>query len=276
MIETTEATESTTAAAQLRVASVGFINARPLLEGLERDDALSLSLDVPSGLLRRLRDGSADVALLPTIDLQREPDLSILPCGGIGCDGPTLTVRLFSQTPFDQVTTLACDPDSHTSVALARIILKRVYNVEPDRIDLYAARGNPGEARLLIGDKVVCEEPAGFEHQLDLGGAWKQLTGLPFVFAVWTARDGVEVGDLPSKLSKAREAGLANVQSLINKYAIPRGWPAGVALQYYTQYLRFGIGEPQLEAIRRFHAMAAEDGIIANPPRDVPVVGDCL
>ena len=276
MIETTDATRTATASAQLRVASVGFINARPLLEGLEQDESLALSLDVPSGLLRRLRDGSADVALLPTIDLQREPGLCILPCGGIGCNGPTLTVRLFSQTPFDKVTTLACDPDSHTSVALARIILKRVYGVEPDRIDLYDARGVEGEARLLIGDKVVCEEPAGFEHQLDLGGAWKELTGLPFVFAVWTARDSVDVADLPEKLSNAREAGLANVQRLINKYAIPRGWPAGVALQYYTQYLRYDIGQPQLDAIRRFHAMAAEDGIISNPPRDIPIVGDCV
>lgn len=256
----------------VRVASVGFINARPLLQGLDRDDRVELSLDVPSGLLRRLRDRSADVALLPTIDLQREPGLVILPSGGIGCDGPTLTVRLFSQTPFDRITTLACDPDSHTSVALARIILQRVYGVEPELIDLYAARGQPGEARLLIGDKVVCEEPAGFEHQLDLGEAWKRMTGLPFVFAVWTAREGVALGDLPQRLAEARQAGLANVRELIDRYAVPRGWPAGVALQYYTRHLRYDIGPRQLEAIRLFHTLAAEQGLITNPPRDVAVV----
>lgn len=270
-----EASRPTPAAVDevVRVASVGFINAKPLLEGLDRDERVELALDVPSGLLRRLRDRSADVALLPSIDLQREPGLGIVPSGGIGCDGPTLTVRLFSQTPFDRITTLACDPDSHTSVALARIILKRVYHVEPELIDLYAARGAPGEARLLIGDKVICEEPAGFEHQLDLGGAWKEMTGLPFVFAVWTAREGVALGDLPERLTAAREAGLANARQLVEQYAVPRGWPAGVALQYYTQYLRYGIGSRQLEAIRRFHTLAAEQGIIANPPRDVEVIG---
>src|SRR5690606_33959763 len=74
----------------LRVASVGFINARPLIAGLDQDDSLDLRLDVPSRLLGRIRSGEADVALLPVIDLQREPGLRVVPAGGIGCDGPTL------------------------------------------------------------------------------------------------------------------------------------------------------------------------------------------
>src|SRR5688500_7527825 len=73
--------------AVLRVASVGFINARPLIAGLEQDPGLDLALDVPSRLLARIRSGTADVALLPVIDLQREPGLQIVPSGGIGCDG---------------------------------------------------------------------------------------------------------------------------------------------------------------------------------------------
>src|SRR5690606_17493479 len=91
----------------LRVASVGFVNARPLIAGLEQDEGLELHLDVPSRLLGSVRAAEADVALLPVIDLQREPGLRVVPAGGIGCDGPTLTVRLFSQTPFDRITTLA-------------------------------------------------------------------------------------------------------------------------------------------------------------------------
>lgn len=257
----------------LRVASVGFVNARPLIEGLDKDPSIALSLDVPSGLLGRLQAGEADVALLPVIDLQREPGLVVIPAGGIGCDGPTLTVRLFSQTPFEQIDTLACDPDSHTSVALARVILARRYGIRPRFIDLHDATGKKGEAKLLIGDKVVCEEPVGFEHQLDLGGAWKELTGLPFVFAVWCAREGVPLGDLFDKLLVASERGLDNVRAIIDKHAVPRGWPAGVALQYLTVYLRFSIGERQLEAIRLFHQLAAEEGVIPNPPRPLVIAG---
>ena len=252
---------------RIRVASVGFVNARPLIAGLEGDPRVALSLDVPSRLLGRVRAGAADVALLPVIDLQREPGLRVVPAGGIGCDGPTLTVRLFSQTPFEKVTTLACDPDSHTSVALARVTLERLYGVRPELIDLYAARGAPGEARLLIGDKVVCEEPVGFEHQLDLGAAWKRMTGMPFVFAVWCARGGVELGDLPARLAAARARGMTQIDEIVKRYAVPRGWPAGIAIQYLTSYLKFDIGEPQLEAIRLFHRLAAEHGVIAGPPR---------
>lgn len=251
----------------IRVASVGFLNARPLIAGLDARPGLALSLHVPSRLQGRIERNEADVALLPVIDLQRIPNLKVIPSGGIGCDGPTLTVRLFSQTPFDKLTTLACDPDSHTSVALARIILEKRYNVKPELINLYDARGTPGEARLLIGDKVVCEEPVGFEHQLDLGAAWKQMTGMPFVFAVWCARGDVELGDLPEVLVEARRRGMEQINAIVDKFAIPRGWPAGIAIQYLTRYLNYEIGERQLEAIRLFHRLAAEAGIVPQPPR---------
>ncbi len=259
--------------AAIRVASVGFVNARPLIAGLDADNGIELALDVPSRLLERLRSGAADVALLPVIDLQREPGLVIVPAGGIGCDGPTLTVRLFSQTPLEKITTLACDPDSHTSVALARIVLERRFGVKPHLIDLYAASEAPGEARLLIGDKVVCEEPAGFEHQLDLGAAWKAMTGLPFVFAVWCARQGVDLGDLPARLAAARERGMGQIEQIVRKYAIPRGWPAGLAIQYLRSHLQYEIGPRQLEAIRLFHKLAAEHGILEEV-REVGLAGE--
>jgi chorismate dehydratase len=251
----------------LRIGSVSYLNAKPLIHGLDvQTDAIDLGLDVPSRLLDELRDGRYDVALLPVIDYQRMPGLRIVPAGGIGCDGPTLTVRIFGQQPIEQTRTLACDPESHTSVALARIILKEHFDLSPEFIDLRNATGQPGEARLLIGDKVVCEEPAGFEHQLDLGAAWKEMTGLPFVFAVWIARDGVDLRDLPARLEQAKRAGLAEVRDIITRFAIPRGWPAGMALQYLTLYLKFDIGPRQLEAIELFHRKAAEHGLIPNPP----------
>ena len=246
----------------LRVASVSFLNARPLIYGLDRDPRVTLDRDVPARLSEHLRDGSADVALLPAIDYQRLPGLRIVPSGGIGCDGPTLTVRIFARRPIEGIRTLACDSDSHTSVALARIILAQRHGVHAEFIDLARVTGRDDEARLLIGDKVVCEEPAGFPHQYDLGNEWKQMTGLPFVFAVWTARPGIDLGDLPQRLERAKCAGLENVGELIEQYAIPRGWPAQLAKQYLTSYLRFDIGDRQLRAIERFHALAAEHGII--------------
>lgn len=256
---------------QFRISAVSYLNARPLIHGLGEQPDIALSLDVPAKLIDGLKQHRCDIALLPVIDLQRIENVCILPVGGIGCDGPTLTVRIFSQTPIEKITTLACDPDSHTSVALARIILRERYGLSTEFIHLADASNREGEARLLIGDKVVCEEPAGFEHQLDLGGAWKDLTGLPFVFAVWAARSDLDLGDLPQRLIKAREAGMSSLPAIIRKYAIPRGWPEGLALQYLSVYLKYEIGARQLEAIRLFHSKAAALGIIESP-RTIEVV----
>ncbi|MEM6315351.1 MAG: menaquinone biosynthesis protein [Planctomycetota bacterium] len=263
--QATGGASGTAVADVLRVASVNYFNAKPLIAGLADRPEVDLALDVPSKLLARLQDETADVALLPVIDYQRLDGATLLPAaGGIGCDGPTLTVRIFSQTPLDRIDRLCCDPDSHTSVALARIVMKRLHGRVPELAPLHAVTGAPGEARLLIGDKVVCEEPVGFEHQLDLGGAWKKLTGLPFVFACWTARAGVELGGLVETLAECRRRGLGMVDQLIKKHAIPRGWPAGIAHRYLTDYLHYEVGPRQLEAIERYHQYAAEDGIIES------------
>ena len=254
-----------------RIASVSFLNARPLIEGLDRDPRVRLTLDVPSRLLESLRDDRADVALLPVIDYQRLAGLTIIPAGGIGSDGATLTVRIFSRVPIDQVRSLACDPDSHTSVALARIILARRHDLRPEFTDLSRASDDPTQARLLIGDKVVCDEPRGFPHQLDLGDEWKSLTGLPFVFATWTARTSTpDLATLARILDDARERGLATVGDIVRDHAEPRGWPSALARDYLTRHLQFHVGERELDAIRTFHQLAAAEQIIPDVrPLDV-------
>src|SRR6266511_2056952 len=95
-----------------RVAAVSYLNARPLIQGLDTNPEIELSLDVPAKLLDGLRSGASDVALLPVIDYQRLDGLTVVPAGGIGSDGPTLTVRIFSRVPIAQIRSLACDPDS--------------------------------------------------------------------------------------------------------------------------------------------------------------------
>jgi chorismate dehydratase len=246
----------------LRVGSVSFLNAKPLIYGLESADNLELTLAVPSKLIEGLRAGGLDVALLPVIDYQRMEGLCIVPSGGIGCDGETLTVRIFSKCPLTQIKTLACDTDSHTSIALARIIFAESYGMNPRFVEWTRNEEQPCDAKLLIGDKVVCEEPPGFEDQIDLGSAWKKLTGLPFVFAAWTARKGIDLGELPAQLEEAKRAGLANVNEIVKRYAISKGWPAGLAMQYLSVYLKFDIGDKQLEAMRTFHQLAAKHGMI--------------
>jgi chorismate dehydratase len=252
----------------LKVGSVSFLNAKPLIYGLEGERDLRLSLDVPARLLEGLREERYDVALLPVIDYQRMAGLKLLTSGGIGCDGATLTVRIFSAVPVERIRTLACDTDSHTSVALARIVLSRLYGIRPKLVDLGRPGVNVGgdTALLLIGDKVVCEEPTGLPNQIDLGEAWKRLTGLPFLFAAWIARAGIDLRDLPARLELARHDGLAHLDEIIARHAVPRGWPAEVAHRYLAEYLKFDVGPDQLRAVRLFHEYAAEEGLIDHAP----------
>lgn len=262
----------------LRIGCVSFLNAKPLIYGLETDARVALTLDVPSRLLDGLRDRRFDVALLPVIDYQRMPGLRLLSSGGIGCDGPTLTVRIFSQVPIEQIRSLACDPDSHTSVALARVILNGQYGLRPEFTGLGNASApcDPKAARLLIGDKVVRDEPTGYPYQLDLGEAWKRWTGLPFVFAAWMAVPDVDLGDLPARLEVARRRGLEHVDEIVAMHAGPHGWPDDVAHKYLTEYLQFDVGKQQMAAITHFHQLAAESGIVPSPARPLEVYGESV
>ncbi|MFW6031962.1 MAG: menaquinone biosynthetic enzyme MqnA/MqnD family protein [Phycisphaeraceae bacterium] len=246
-----------------RVGCVSFINAKPLIEGLAGGPDPEVRFAVPAELLGKLEAGEVDLALCPVID----------PAGGIGCRGTTLTVRLFSRVPIDRITRLHADRDSHTSVALAQVLLHRLHRLRPEMVPYQAreATGEPPESMLLIGDKVVTSSPRAIEypHQLDLGEAWHELTGLPFVFAVWMARKDAELGDLPDRLARQRERNAGRVEQIARRYAAGHGWPAPLATRYLGEILRYEVGEAELEAIERFSREAAALGLIerARPLR---------
>ena len=276
--------------AAARLGCVSYLNAKPLIDGIDDADVspapLPVRYDVPSALLADLESGAVDVALCPVIDYFRSAvPLVVVPAGCIGCDGPTLTVRLYSAAPIDRITTLHADTDSHTSVALVQVVLWLMHKLRPTMVD-YAAREHTAggkverypEAMLLIGDKVVTDSPPAvrYPHQLDLGEAWKELTGLPFVFAVWMAREGAALGDLTLQLSAARERNAGRVGAIVDKYAARHGWPRDLAHKYLGELLRYGVGPRQLEAIGRFGAEAAALGLApggATGPRPLRVYG---
>ena len=109
----------------------------------------------------------------------------------------TLTVRVYSRRPPQQMTTLQVDGDSHTSVVLAQVLWNELYGTGIQVEPLSPGAPSDAEAILLIGDKVVTQRPPGFDFEIDLGGAWRSLTDLPFVFAVWCKPRDLDPGDLP-------------------------------------------------------------------------------
>jgi chorismate dehydratase len=267
------ATSPTAAAAKVRrIGCVSFLNARPLIDGLDGGADPLVRFDVPSRLLGDLEAGEVDIALCPVIDLQRSRmPLVIVPAGGIGCDGPTLTVRLYSRVPIDRIRRVHVDSDSHTSVALLRVLMQQRHGLRPELVEYKRPRAarlddhsQNREAMLLIGDKVVTSAPPAehYPHQVDLGEAWKTLTGMPFVFAVWMTRQGTELGDLPVQLDETRRRNARRIDTIVDRHAGAIGWPRELALRYLGQWLKYEIGPRQLSAIDSFFHRAHQCGVI--------------
>lgn len=253
----------------LRLGCVSFLNAKPLIDGIDRAAPdVRVRYDVPSALLDDLQTGAVDIALCPVIDYQvSTTPLAVVPVGGIGCCGPTLTVRVFSRVPFEQVSTIAGDTDSHTSVTLARVIMKRRFDRDVSVAPFDASADAPAaETVLLIGDKVVAAGPPrdDYGYELDLGEAWYDLTGGPFVFAVWMARRGAELADLPTTLDTLRRDNAGRISQIVDTHAADLGWPDELARRYLGRMLRYEVGPPQLAAIEQFWRDAADVGAIES------------
>jgi len=249
------------------IGSVSYLNARPLIDGLDADPGLRMIADVPSRLLPKLLNGSSDVALIPIIDYQNAPeDLCIVPSGAIGSDGETLTVRMFGSRPVAELENVAVDGDSKTSVALLNLIFNDVYGTNPRLFPVHH-RPHPAnlpagaDAILLIGDKVVNSAPE-LPYQLDLGEAWKRLTGMPFVFAAWTARPAMDLGDLPQRLARRRDLNLRRIPKIAATHAVAAGWPIPLAEDYLGRLLRYDFGQRELKAVATFWERCHELGII--------------
>jgi chorismate dehydratase len=246
------------------VGCVGFLNAGPLIDGLE---GVSVRFDVPSRLTERLLRGETTVALCPVIDYHRSATpLELVPSGSIACAGPTLTVRLFSRRPLERLRSVHVDGDSHTSVALLRVLLAERLGRVPTLRPLDPARDAEAEAVLLIGDKVVTNPPpAGrFPHQWDLGRMWAELTGLPFPFAMWMTRQGTELGDLPERLARTRRRNQHRIAALARAWAPHHGWSAAQAETYLGRMLRHDAGPDVRGGMERFAALAERHGVIES------------
>lgn len=262
---------------RLRLGCVSYLNSKPLIHGLAEmpGPATTLRLDVPARLLADLESSAVDLALCPVVDYFRsEHELTMVPVGGIACEGPTLTVRLFSRRPIEQLTRIHTDTDSHTSVCLLRVLMHDLYALTPEVID-YPVRdaydpANPPEAMLLIGDKVVTDSPpvTVYPYQLDLGSAWNDLTGRPFVFAIWLKQRHTDLGDLPQRLAALRDRNLGRVAALAEHYAPLHGWPLDLAEQYLGSTLRYRLGQRELDAIRHFAGRAHALGLLPSPLRE--------
>ena len=184
-----------------RVAAVSFLNTIPLIDWFEKtgDERIALSRALPSLLAGMLANGEADVALLPVVEIFRGASGGMLPGTGIACRGDVDTVKMFYRGDPSGLMSVAVDRGSRTSVALLRILLAELFGIQPEFTEIEPRpdwRPDEGQGALIIGDrcfeyeKTLREKGETDVDGYDLGGAWHQLTGLPFVFAAWAVAPG--------------------------------------------------------------------------------------
>ena len=253
--------------AVVRIGAVSYLNARPLVVGLEaRRDRFQVRYDLPSTCARLLHAREIDLGLIPSIEYLRGEGYAMVPDCAVVSDGPVESVAIFTKVPISRVRTLALDTSSRTSVALTRVMTAKYFDIGPRFLDEGPALETMvqhADAALLIGDPALFadHQRLGLE-KIDLGQAWKDFTGLPFVYACWTGQPAAlttkDVGDL----QKARAEGAAAPEDVASGYYRDDPDKAAIGAEYLRTNIRFRMGEREQAGLERFFALAAEVGVV--------------
>ncbi len=240
-----------------RIGSVPYLNARPLIYGLEEQ----VTLCTPARLADLMYRGQFDAGLAPVAEALLHDQYNIVDGIAIGARGPVRSVFLAHRRPIRELQRVAVDTASRTSAWLVRVILKHGYGIEPEFYPRPAgAKLSEHEAMLLIGDEAIWYATRnGAQPVLDLGEAWWGLTGLPFVFAVWVVPRGAEAGPIARLLHNAKANGLAHLEEIVQDAteATPE-----YRREYLSRYVSYELGELEKQGIRRFQQYVAEMGLI--------------
>jgi len=251
---------------------VPYLNALPLYRTLETSGAASFIRAVPAQLTARLSAGECDVALIPIVDYFRGAGPQIVSDACIGSSGAVRSVLMFSNVPAQEITSVAADTSSHTSVALLRVILADGYRVHPPFVEhapdlrsMLAAH----DAALLIGDKAleaaVLAKREGI-NIFDLGAAWTlAVAKKPFVYAAWVARPGLDEAarsELAQLLSIARDNGMHEIASIVRDNPIKTTLPREQIEDYLRHAIEYRLTSQHREGMEEFRRRCARHGLI--------------
>lgn len=238
--------------ARIKVGAVSYLNTKPLIYGFEQgmmSEQIELLFDFPSNIAKKLLHNEIEIGLVPVAVLPLMKEYHIVADYCIGCNGAVASVCLFSDVPVHEIKTVLLDYQSRTSVALLKILLKEYWKIEPELVA--AEKGfeqniKGTTAGLVIGDRAFRQIPVSKYH-FDLGLAWKEMTGLPFVFAAWVSNKKMSESFIAS-FNQATRLGLENISEVVaqNEFAY-------FDMQhYYTRYISYEFGDDKKEALQKF------------------------
>jgi chorismate dehydratase len=241
----------------IRIGSVPYLNSKVLVYGLQAaTPEYSFETLVPSLLSQKLHNGGLDVALVSSIEYFRNPDYCILPDLSVSGVREMWSIQLFHRVPIKEARRVGTDPASQTTNGLLQIILYEKLQLGIELVPL--TLGEDPLARtdldgfLKIGDPCLTFKPPREYQALDLTTAWHQFTNLPFVFAVWLARKGVDLEGVNKTLFMAKREGLRNLDAIARAEAPKLGLDLAYTKNYISKIVHYDLGRTELGGMDLF------------------------
>ena len=251
---------------RLRLGVVSYLNAEPLVFGLEKDPAFVLVRDRPARIAALLAEGRVDLGMIPSA-AYADGDYAIVPGVAIASRGPVRSVRVYHRGPLADARRVALDTSSRTSVVLAQVLLREILGREPEYVrsepdlDVMLAQS---DAALMIGDPALYR-PADVPS-LDLGEEWTRRTGLPFVYAFWAGPVGAVSAEKVARLQQALAQGLRALPEIASSYNGLGAQRAALNEGYLRANIHYGFGPEEQAGLREFYRRAHEQGLIPRVP----------
>ena len=257
---------------RLRIATVPYLNAAPLLRGLSEsvaDTGMTAEIRsiVPSRIAGLLQSGEVDVGLVPVIELPGLGDPGIVRGLGIAARRRARSVLVVTRVPLESIRRVALDTSSRTSAALLRLLLARrgLRNIAfVERAPDWPALIEDVDAALLIGDPALTADLSGFQS-IDLATEWFAATGLPFVFAVWAVRPGLRLPDGGALFHDALHRGERDLDVLAREASDRLGRPVDDLVSYLRDCIHHRLGPEEERALPMFLSRAHEIGLVPRP-----------
>ena len=266
----------------MKIGRIPYVNCYPVYGAIDRG-IVKLDADlvdgVPTDLNRKMAAGALDISVVSAVEYARDSErYLLLPDLAISCDGPVRSVMLFSKRPASELSArdVIVSKSSMTSVALLELLFENVWHSRPRFVpgdaeirDVVIAGSSDADARLVIGDAALV---LGSKHRerypfvYDLGQAWKEWTGQPFVFAVWVAQRATDVKEAllaHASLIASRNWGLAHLSELAEQAHKATGVARDVCAEYLSG-LDYGLSYPHLAGLTEFYRRLVERGRIPN------------
>ncbi len=249
---------------KIKIGIVNYLNTKPLLYGIAHStvrEEIELVPDYPSNIATMLLENRIDAGLVPVAIIPRLKEAHIITDYCIGCDGPVASVCLLSNVPMNQIKKVLIDYQSRTSANLVKILIRKYWKIDVELADTkadYRDQIKDDTAGLVIGDRCL-EYRSQVPYAYDLGEAWKDFTGLPFVFAAWISNKKLPASFI-STFNEANKLGVASIEKVIAENSFSNY----DSRTYFSKNVSYVMDEQKKKGLEMFLMMLEEESSVVS------------